>query len=318
MASVDDAMPGIIPETFGSARDAMRWYNEEREVLHQVCRLAVKLGDHRSALMLMLDWRPMSQAVNARRDMLPFAELAIQATEHVDELDLRAECFRDVAVVLTRTGQPDRARSYFDLAAQAFERAGNRLGQAQVYRSMALWLEVMSPEERIRLLGKAVAIARETGDQQILAVMLQGLAVGLKWGGRLEEALAVVDESAPLIAAVPGLAWLEPWVLSVRSMVLAGSGRLAESVDDGARALELYRHDGQLVNELNLMLSQGDGLTALGRFGEAAEVWRQFLARATSPELVRQGDPGTPYTDGAEIIAQVKAKLAALVDNGIQ
>ena len=54
-------------------------------VLHQVCRLAASLGDHRSALLLILDWRPMSQSVDAFHDMLPFAELAIQVTEHVDE-----------------------------------------------------------------------------------------------------------------------------------------------------------------------------------------------------------------------------------------
>jgi hypothetical protein len=56
LAPVDDTMPGIVPETFASSRDAIRWY--------------------RSALMLMLDWRPMSQVVDARHDMLPFAEPA--------------------------------------------------------------------------------------------------------------------------------------------------------------------------------------------------------------------------------------------------
>src|SRR5712691_5591147 len=72
VAPAGDTMPGIVPETFASSRDAFRWYTGQRTVLHHVCRLAISLGDHRSALMLMLDWRPMSQGVDPIHDMLPF------------------------------------------------------------------------------------------------------------------------------------------------------------------------------------------------------------------------------------------------------
>jgi hypothetical protein len=75
----------------------------------------------------------MSQAVDARHDMLPFAELAIETVEHVDEPVLRAECYRDVASNFARTGQPERARTYFDLAAAVFEQSGDRVGLASVY-----------------------------------------------------------------------------------------------------------------------------------------------------------------------------------------
>ncbi|MCW2671139.1 MAG: putative AfsR family transcriptional regulator [Frankiales bacterium] len=315
VAPVDDTVPRIVPEVFASSRDATRWYTEERRVLHQVCRLAVSLGDHRSALMLMLDWRPMSQAVDARHDMLPFAELAIQAAEHVDEPALLAECYRDVASNFARTGHPERARRYFDLAAAMFERSGDRVGQANVYRSMAVTL-VMDPTDRIELLRASVTVARQLDDQPILATSLHSLGLGLLWGGRFDDALAAFDECTTITATVPDLAYLEPHVLSGRSRALAGTGRLEESADEAARALELLRRGDATEGELRLLRSHGDALTALGRTGEAAEAWRRFLTLATSPERVRETNAVDDDTDGSVTIDRVKAKLVALTVNG--
>jgi tetratricopeptide (TPR) repeat protein len=308
---VDDAAPGIVAEAFASSRDATRWYTEERHVLHQVFRLAVSLGDHRSALMLMLDWRPMSQALDARHDMLPFAELAIQAAEQVDEPALRAESFRDVASNFARTGQPERARTYFDLAAATFEQSGDRVGQANVYRSMALTL-AMDPADRIELLDESVATARQLDDQPMLATSLQALGLGLLWGGRFDDALAAFTECATISTTVPGLAYLEPHVISGRSRALAGANRLEESADEAARALELLRREGATDGELRLLRSHGDALTTLGRTYEAAEAWRRFLTLATSPERVRETNNVDDDTDGSVTIDQVKAKLAKL------
>lgn len=311
VAPLDDTIPGIVPEMFASSRDAIRWYTGERHVLHHVCRLAFRLGDYRSALMLMLDWRPMSQGVDARHDMLPFAELAIKAAEHVDEPDLRAECFRDVAATFARTGRPERARSYFDLAAKTFRQTGNRAGLANVHRNRAQTL-VMDIGERIDLARESVAIARDLNDQPTLAVMLHGLALALHASGRFDEELAALAECASITASQPGLAWLETYMLGARSAALAGSGRLEESTNEARRALEISRREGDIVSELGLLVSHGDALTALGRRHEAAENWRRFLALATSPELVQTTNTVDDDIDGAEIIDRVKAKLAAL------
>jgi DNA-binding SARP family transcriptional activator/tetratricopeptide (TPR) repeat protein len=313
VAPVDDTVPGIVPETFASSREATRWYAEERGVLHQVCRLAVSLGDHRSALMLMLDWRPMSQAVDARHDMLPFTALAIAAAEHVDDPALRAECFRDVASNFARTGQLERARTYFDLAAAEFEQSGDRVGQANLYRSMAVTL-VMGAADRIELLGESVAIARQLDDQPILATSLHSLGLGLLWSGRFDDALAAFAECATITATAPGLAYLEPHVLSGRSRALAGADRLQESADEAVRALELLRRGDATEGQLRLLRSHGDVLTALGRTHEAAEAWRRFLTLATSPERVRETNAFDDDTDGSVTIHRVKAKLAALQD----
>ena len=315
VAPIDDTTPGIVPETFASSRDAVRWYTGERHVLHNVCRLAFGLGDYRSALMLMLDWRPMSQGVDARHDMLPFAELTVEAAGHVTEADLRAECFRDVAATFARTGRPERARGYFDLAAEIFRQTGNRAGLANVHRNRAQTL-VMDPGERIELARESVAMARDLNDQPILAVMLHGLALALQGSGRFDEELAALAECTSITASQPSLAWLETYVLGARSAALARSGRLEESINEAQRALELTRQEGDIVNELKILVSHGDALTALGHRHEAAETWRRFLSLATSPELVQTTNNAADDIDGAEIIARVKAKLAVLTASG--
>ena len=314
IAPIDDTVPDVVPETFGSNADANRWYLDERHVLHQVCRLAARLGDHRAALLLMLDWRPMSQIVDVRRDMLPFAELALEAVEHVDESVLRAECFRDVAATFARCGQPERARTYFDRAAATFEEIGDRVGEANVYRNMAVTL-TMEPLDRVDLLRKSVAIAREIDDQPILATSLSTLGTAFTETGRFDDALATLDESASITANIPTLSWLHAVVLGHRPTALAGAGRLEESAAEALRALELLRREGDTMSEIALLLHCGDTLTALGRTHEAAEVWRRFLALAHSPEIARETVEFNRDLDGAAVIEDVKAKLAALTDS---
>jgi tetratricopeptide (TPR) repeat protein len=206
---------------------------------------------------------------------------------------------------------PGLSAFYFDLATSEYQQTADRAGQANVYRNMAQTL-VADPEERVELLRAAVAISRDLDDPPTLASTLHGLALVLRWAGRFDEALAALADGGSIIAKHPGLAYLESCILSARSESLAGIGRLEEAASEAARALEMIRRDGEVVNELSLLLPYRDTLTALGRNHEAAENWRRFLPLATSPDLVQETHKFDYNADGAEIIERVKAKLAAL------
>jgi tetratricopeptide (TPR) repeat protein len=158
--------------------------------------------------------------------------------------------------------------------------------------------------------------ARDLNDQPLLAVTLHGLAIALQLSGLFDEELTALAECATIAASQPRLAWLETNIIGTRSEALARAGRLEESINEARRALELTRREGDIVNELTMLISHGDALTALGRRHEAAETWRRFLALATSPELVQTTNNVDDDIDGAEIIDRVKAKLAALTGGG--
>jgi tetratricopeptide (TPR) repeat protein len=171
---------------------------------------------------------------------------------------------------------------------------------------------VMDPSDRVELLRASVAIARQLDDQPILATSLHSLGLGLLWAGRFHDALTAFAESATITATVPGLSYLEPYVLSGRSRALAGAGRLTESADEATRALELFRRADASEGELRLLRTHGDVLTALGRTREAADAWRRFLTLARNPEFVQETNAFGDDTDGSVTIDRVKAKLAAL------
>jgi tetratricopeptide (TPR) repeat protein len=172
---------------------------------------------------------------------------------------------------------------------------------------------VMDPHDRIELLRESVAVARHLDDQPILAASLQSFGVGLLLAGRFDDALTAFAEGAMIIATVPGLTYLDPHVLSGRARALAAVGRLPESADRGASAVELLRREGAAQGEHRLLESHGDTLATLGRIREAGEAWRRFLTLASSPEIVQETNALDDNTDGAVTIDRVKAKLAVLI-----
>jgi tetratricopeptide (TPR) repeat protein len=314
LAPIDETLPGIVPETFASGRDATRWYREERDVLYQVARIAVALGDHRSALTMLLDWRPMRWAVESIVDQRPMVELTLAVVPHVDEPVLEAEAYRDVASHLDSTGRPDDAVPYFDRAAGLFEQIGDHAGLANVLRNVAM-SERLTHDERIDGMRRAVAVAREIDDEPfVLASALHALAAALNFAGRFDDALVTLAECLAITSTTPGLENIHGNVTAERAQALAGTGRLAESADEWARALELERREGHTILEVELLLSYGDVLTALGRLREAEAAWRRFLELAT-PELVAHAVT-FGQVDGARIIADVRKKLAELGTDG--
>ncbi|WP_433167137.1 BTAD domain-containing putative transcriptional regulator [Kribbella sp. CA-247076] len=306
-----DELPGIVAEEFSSSQAATSWYAEQRHILHSVCRLAMDLGQYQAALMIMLDWRPMSQAIDARHDMLPYADLAVAAAEQLSDETLRAEAYRDAASNLARTDQTDRARALFLRAAAAYEQAGDRLGLASVYRSMCVTM-AMDPTERTTLLRRSVAIVREFGDKPTLASTMHALGLGYLWSGAYDDALVAFAEALALAESLPGMDHLQPHILSARARTLAKAGRFAEAARDAEPALEIFRREGAIHAELRLLHSYGEVLTALERPDAAADAWRRYLALVTGPEHIRETNALDDDTAGAETIKRIESRLATL------
>jgi DNA-binding SARP family transcriptional activator/tetratricopeptide (TPR) repeat protein len=312
LAPVEE-MPGIIAETFASSRAAKHWYTTERRVLHQVCRLADDLGDHRSVVLLILDWRPMSQAVDSSWATFPFAKLAVNAVEQLGEASLRAETYRNAATSHAHAGQLEAAHRYFDLAAAAFDQSGDLAGLANLQRNIGMTLPMSHPT-RIKHLRTAVDIARDIDNRALLATSLTGLAAVQNWAGEHNAALATVEEATETIAPIPGgVSGINVFLLTHQVNALAGAGRLREAADVADHALPIIRREGEVGAERALLMSYGDVLTALGRRHDAAQAWRRLLSLISGPENAQELlEPGDD-TNGTVIIDRIKTKLASLV-----
>jgi tetratricopeptide (TPR) repeat protein len=311
IAPVDDTMAGIEPERFSAMTEAIQWYVEERRTLQAACRLAMSLGDHRSALMLILDWRPMSQNVDATTDILPWAELALQAAQHVEEPILKAESYRDVAAKLAKTGDTARARTFFDLAAATFDELSDRAGLANLYRNMAMTL-ITDPHEAVDLLRKSVAIARNLENPPVLAASLVALGLALRTGLTDLTSAAAAYSECLTIATTEGLRNLEIQARTGIVQALTASHDYEAAVNEAQPLLALLLREHTTIDELVLLQDYGEALMSLGRHAEAAEAWRRYLDLAT-PELAEYLLPWMRRT-GDEVIAGVRAKLETLME----
>lgn len=305
-----DSTPGVEPERFDSQADAIRWYVEERRVLQAVCRLALASGDHRSALLLILDWRPMSQTVDARDDMKPWAMLGLEAAEDVAEPALRAECYREAAAKFGYYGDREEARNYFARAAAIFDELGDLAGLANVYRNMSQHLAI-DARARLDLLHKSVFIARDLENPPVLAAALYMLGYCLRWELKDFANARKAYEELLAIARTEHLADHERRARIGIVDLLSATRSYEEAVNESQPILALLQHESAPLDELGLLAAYGDALTGLHRHVEAIEVWRRFLEVAT-PELASElGAVGR--SDGAEVIAAVRSKLEALL-----
>jgi tetratricopeptide (TPR) repeat protein len=275
---------GVVPECPSGPVDAVGWYQRERAVLQAVVRRAADLGEHHAVLHITLDWRPMSDNVDADRDLLPYIRLALHAAtalEIDDEGDvplaLLAECHRDAAAKLARTGEPDAARHHYHAALHRFEQLGDLAGEANTLRNMAMML-VTNPDERITVAARAVTAARRCDVPTVLAASLNVLGEMLRLTGRTQDAFPVFQEALALAERHPGGDHLAHWLLAELAQNYAAAGDVDEAVAFGERALDGARRFDSLAVELDLLPTHGDALLAAGHPARARQAWKRYLA----------------------------------------
>ncbi|WP_369373674.1 BTAD domain-containing putative transcriptional regulator [Promicromonospora sp. Populi] len=309
VAPLGEVDPTVVPELFPDRAQALRWYVAERAGLRAAFAAAVSRGDHRSAVLLYLDCRPINDSVDSTADTLPLARAAAESVEHVDDVVLRAECHRAVAAKYARHGDQDHARTYYDLAEQEYTSLDDRSGQASVLSSRAMTLD-LDPEERISLVDDAVTLLRETGDTGLLVAALHAQALALCWAGRYDDALRPLGECVTLATPHPGSGHVEARAMAEIATAHFGAGRPEDAILAAERAFPLLAYEADTLGEVGLQLVYGDALAAVGRRKDARRAWERFLALATSPGLVDDVVARRGIGDGATVIARVERELA--------
>ena len=130
-------------------------------MLRAVVRRALDAGAARDAVLLCLDWRPMSQTVDTPRDLLPLVRLALQAVRDVDEPALAAECHRDAAAKFARTEDLNAAGAQYTSALRLHRELGDLAGESNTLRNLAVTLTT-DPAERVDYARQAVELARRS------------------------------------------------------------------------------------------------------------------------------------------------------------
>ncbi len=234
-APIDELEPpaeSATVETFDSLAATTSWYLRERAVLIAVVQLAVAHGIDRAAVRIVLDWRPMNQALDSARDTYPHALVALTAAERLGDVTLLAEMERDIGVKHYSMSQFDDAAVHLGRALSRYRQIGDLFGEANTLRNMGQSAvragDLIAASAYMR---RAVVAAERSGDQRMV-----------------------------VIASV-----LEAQVFNARKM-WAESFKLAE------RALPIARAHKMEYDAITIAELLAEHLVRLGRFAEAIEL----------------------------------------------
>ncbi len=237
---------------------------------HEQALLAAELAGDRVSTARVLANRSCTLLAAARAaEAAEVGRRAVALADEVSPPGLLAAALHNLGEALTLTGELDEARWMLDRGAGL----GDRLGparQATALLGLARLDDQQGLHQQARsTFAEAVALARCSGERQVLVPALVGLARALvdddQEAARALAREAVSSAPAGLLAhALTGLGWVE-----------LAQGRTAESSDLAARAIAEARDQGAvapLADALELLaLSAGDPDSAALR--EAHALW---------------------------------------------
>ncbi|WP_318656262.1 ATP-binding protein [Spongiactinospora rosea] len=268
-------------EAAGKAAKAFA-YTEQLQLLERVLTLWQKVPD-------------AAERIGA--DHTHVLNLASGAALASGELERGAKFVKAALGELSEESQPERVAELIVRLAQfhkerrrpgALEhlRHAERLvpqpGAARAYVLTRLGSHLMFSgdiREGTEVTEEALRIARGVGDESMVADLLINLAVGMSFGGRLEEAIATNGRAKAIGERLCN------GRLIIRAMgntadTLNNLGRSEEAVVMAVQAQELSRKYGRYrVQGLFQALNQAEALESLSRWEEAVEVIEAALAR---------------------------------------
>ncbi|PFG43040.1 DNA-binding SARP family transcriptional activator [Isoptericola jiangsuensis] len=121
--------PGILPEDFDGPESSHDWYARERKAIDAVTKSMVRRGHQRRAVLLAVDRRVQSFAVDSHDQFVSIFQEALENAEAVGDELLIADVRRHLGRGFSAQGQYGHARAELERAATAFHAAGDEFGQ---------------------------------------------------------------------------------------------------------------------------------------------------------------------------------------------
>lgn len=226
----------VIPEDLACDSEALAWFEDERLVLLAVIRQAAELGFDSYAWQLPAALREFFVRRGYWLDLVSTQRIALDAARRRGDKAAEASCHRYLGAAFRGLGQHDEARkqlrlalelyksiddqhgqcrSYFDLAAESFQRAeyrsaltlarqSYRLARASQHISSEAYalyaigrLEAILGNDRIAGLccGKALRLHRQVGNQLGEALTMQAMSLLYMRAGQAAKAIALLEQA---------------------------------------------------------------------------------------------------------------------------
>ncbi|TDW86607.1 tetratricopeptide repeat protein [Kribbella sp. VKM Ac-2566] len=268
---------GITPQQFPDAAAAVQWYNDERQTLAAVIRLAHATGHDRHTYELV----ESCEGDLSGRDLDLLTELLLLAQDSCTRLDdPLPEAFINNTLGLRYMDQRDdceRAIVHFERSVEIFRAAGLDLQASRGLGNLSVSHDMLGrTDQAIDLAHQALAIKRRLGDERGQANTLGNMAAMYHAAGRLDEAAEAAGEAIRYYRTIQSHRG-EGSVLDTLAGIERSRGRYDEALSCHLESVRLHRDLGFPWGEAVVLTNLGHTYRAVGRIAEAKAAWQEAL-----------------------------------------
>ncbi|MEJ3750857.1 BTAD domain-containing putative transcriptional regulator [Actinomycetes bacterium KLBMP 9797] len=248
--------PDSVP-TFGSAGEALRWFDAELNAIAAATNLAYERGLDEYAWRIPVAAWGLFCLRSQWTEWIDSHQTAIAAAERVGDKVALGQVLGGLGVAMQETGAYDAAAACYRRAIELRRDTGDVRGEANNLGNIAVvYAEMGQYEEAIDCAKLAAYLSRSSGDLARLAPVLNNLGEMRRRVGQFDDAVADLEEARAIARQVS----------SSRSEAIA-LGYLAavhNDMKDFERAAALGQHALELLGQTNDRLRIADVLVALG------------------------------------------------------
>jgi DNA-binding SARP family transcriptional activator len=265
------------PLGFGTAEDALAWYDGERVNLVAATRQAAESGLHEIA------WRlpaPLFQLFNSRgnwTDGIAANRVALQSARQVGNRQGEAWILNNLGDALGFTRQAEGI-DCLERSLAIRREIGDRMGEAQAANNLAdahLWLG--RTDEALELYQRALELNRKVGRRHGEGIALVNLGWTLLDLARAEEAIDYLLQAQQAFAEI-GYPDGVGYALHILGRCYLLLGRDADALQCLRQALASHQATGNRRRQAATLRSLADAQNRAGLTAEARESWTQAAA----------------------------------------
>jgi DNA-binding SARP family transcriptional activator/tetratricopeptide (TPR) repeat protein len=225
--------------TFASKDEALRWLVTERQNLVGCAYRAAALGYHEhvwriAACMFILSRR------DDPRDLLDLHELGRRSAELLGNDSAAGGCLNNKGVIYVRLNDEENASRCFELAYEAFTKAGDEVGLAVfTHNTGFMRLQLGQPAEAVKWLTKSLAMHSRAGGERHIANSHRSLGDAYVMLDRFAEAKSHYRQSLFASQKISDLAG-QATSLSRLAKLAMTEDQLDDAVRYGDAALDMF------------------------------------------------------------------------------
>jgi tetratricopeptide (TPR) repeat protein/transcriptional regulator with XRE-family HTH domain len=274
--------PGVVPEQYGDARQAMTWFESEQDVLAGLVDLAMNTAFDIHGWQLFIPLGGFFEFKGQSRHSLAVQQAALAAVQQLDDRRAQARVHRNVGCTCRNIGAYRDAEHHYQQALDLFEQLGDHAGQALAHLGLAMLRDEQGRcGDALMHSSRALALFESGADQVFRAAGLNMHGWCLARLGRYQQALTYCRRAIGLhqdIGDQYNNQYNEACAWDSLGYAQRHLCQHAESISSYQQGLALFRQAGARAEEASTLANLGDAYQAARQPQLAIQARRHAIA----------------------------------------